>query len=248
MVWVAETDVERYLSSGITTATTPTTAQVASFITEVEDSMLTQGLGTQTTASGTQFDVMPTRGMAKETVGWMLAGSPPVTTGRIVVPPFMPIVSVTSGMFQRNKNDLSAAPDWDTLKCKDNFPSASDTDFCILFAVNKKTNQRAGYALNFYDSLPTAGYRRLRGTWVYGHNIDSDILTEYATLKVCEKVIMARLFSAQPMNLATYAGEGMSSYVNTQFEVQMRWISERTEEIERLHFPKEMAIATLQGV
>jgi len=246
--WTSEARVEALLQIDITSATDPNSTELLDWIEEVETSMLADNLGTQTTPSLTEFDVPPSHALAKETIGWFHAGLPESTQGRIVVPPYVPIVSVNSGTVSRNKASLNQAPDWELLKAKDNFPSDSDTDFMILYEVDKKTGKRLGFAFYFYNNIPEAGYRRLRGTWVYGHNVDSEILREYATLKVAEKVILARLFSAQPMNLASYTGGDMNTYVNTQFEVQLEWIRQRIGEIEKRHFPRDIPIAVLQDV
>jgi len=166
----------------------------------------------------------------------------------VVVPPYKPVVSVTSGSFYRNKATLSDTPDWEILICKDNLFGADETDFMTVKRYNHKTGNYDGVAFYFYHDIPTAGRRRVTGGWVYGYNLDSKILQEYATLKVCEKVILARLFSGNPMNLASFTGGDINSYVNTQYEAQLAWIAQRCEKLEKDHFPTEVPIATMQGI
>ena len=243
-----ETDVERYLSISISTATTPTTAQTLDFIKEVETGMLKRGWGSQTVVSGTTMTVPPSGGISYGSVKWFLSGLPAAEGGSLVIPPHLPIISVTSGTFHRNKAGLTETPDWDLLVCKDNLPDAADTDFLIVKEYNSKTDTYVGVALYFYNSAPSPGHRRLSGGWVYGYNIDAEILQEYATLKVCEKIMLARINSAQPMGLATFTGGDPAGFVNTEYEAQLRYIAGRCEEIERRHLPDDVPIGVVQGV
>ena len=209
--------------------------------------MLKEGWGTQTAVSGTVLDVEPTSAMSKGSIGWWMAGLPDTEQGRLVIPPYHPIISVTSGSFFRDTASLSQAENWSLLNCKDNVPAVTDTDFMILKKENHKTGNFDGIAFYFYNNLPAAGYRKLSGGWVYGYNVNTKILREYATLKVCEKVILARLFSGQPMNIASFTGGDMNSWMNTQFEVQLAYIQRRCDEIKKRHFPEEIPITTIQG-
>lgn len=234
--------IEALLSIDITSGTTPSEAQTDIWITQIETGMKASRLGSQTTVSGTKFDVTPTSAMAKDTIAWFKAGLPASPTGREVVPPFTPIISVTSGTMYRNKAGLNQTEDWDQLS----EGPGEDTDFIIRYDVNKKTNKRVGNSFYFYGSLPSAGKERIMCTWVYGHNIDTEILQEYATLKTSEKVILARITSAQPMNLATYTGGDFNTFVNTQYEAWLDYIEKRTTEIEEMYFPRDVPIAIMK--
>lgn len=247
--WTNISAVTGLLQITFTAATTPNTNQITDFIEDVEDGMTKSNLGTQTTISGCEFDVKPTsHAPPRDTVGWWEAGFPVSTGGIVVVPPYTPIVSVVSGSVARNKAVLTGAADWDTLVCRDNLSTAADTDFMILYDVNRKTGSRVGYAFYFYNDVPDSGRRRLRGTWVYGHNISGRILREYATLKVAEKALMARMNAAIPPNIAAYqAGSDINTFINVQTEAWLEYINGRTEEIERRHFPVEVPIVVLQG-
>lgn len=210
--------------------------------------MLKRGFGTQTTAALTKFDVAPLEAIAKGTIRWLLEGLPETEHGRIVIPPYLPIVSVNSGTVSRNTEALNAAPSWELLKGKAELPSATDTDFMILMKYNPKAGVMLGYGLYFYNKIPEAGRERLRATWVYGYNVDSKILREYATLHVSKKVVIARLMSGEPVGLASYRGPDLQEYVNTQASATLSYIDDRLREIEKNHLPQPLPIASLQGI
>jgi len=248
VLWASIDSVERFLQIDLDANTKPSDGEVLSFIEEVETSMTKERWGTQTAVSGTVMDIHPTDTINRGSVAWWLQGLPEAESGRMAIPPFLPIVSVTSGSVFKNDAGLGDTPDMELLVCKDNLPGADNTDFMIVKKFNHKTGNHDGIAFYFYHDIPAAGRRRVTGAWVYGYNVDTKILREYATLKVCEKVILARLFSGQPMNVASYTGGDMNAYVNTQFEVQLAYINTRCEAIEKRHFPSEIAIATVQGI
>jgi len=246
--WTTIQDVERFLQIVLDANSKPSDGEVLDFIEEVESGRLKEGWGTQTAVSGTVLNVEPTSAMSKGSIGWWLADFPELEQGRLVIPPYRPIVSVTSGAFFKDESSLSQAENWTLLDCKDNVPNVTGTDFMTLKKENHKTGNFDGIAFYFYNNLPAAGYRKLSGGWVYGYNVDTKILREYSTLKVCEKVILARLFSGQPMNIASFTGGDMNSWVNTQFQVQLAYIQQRCDEIRKRHLPEEMPIATIQGL
>jgi len=245
--WTSIQDVERFLQVTLDANSKPSDAEVLDFIDEIESGILKEGWGTQTAVSGTVLDVDPTSAISRGSVAWWTQGLPENSQGRVVIPPYKPIISVISGSFFKDESSLSQAENWTLLNCKDNIPSITDTDFMILKKENHKTGNFDGIAFYFYNNQPAAGYRKLSGGWVYGYNVDTKILREYATLKVCEKVILARLFSGQPMNIASFTGGDMEGWINTQFQVQMAYIQQRCDEIKKRHFPEEIAIATIQG-
>jgi hypothetical protein len=242
--WTNISAVEALLQITVSDADPPNSGQVFSWITEVENSMLARSLGTQTTLSGTMFDVFPDRGVIKDTFGWIYGTDKEIQEGFSVIPPFTPIVSIASGTMQRNKAELDDEPSWDTLKNIDEFPTVADNDYMIQYDVDKKTGKRVGYSIFFMQNQPYAGRNRLRATWTYGFNIDTQVLREYATLKVCEKVIMASLMRAKPMDVASYrVGEDFGTYVSEQFKKQLGWIRRRTKELEDKHFPANVPVS-----
>jgi hypothetical protein len=152
--WANIPSIEKIVQFDIKTDSKPTIAEVTEFIEEVETGMTANNLGTQTTLSGTQFDVFPSRGMAKNTIGWFQRGRPIGDVGRTVVPPYAPIISINSGTMQRNKASLQSTPDWETLKNVEEFPTASDNDYLINYTVNKITGKRVGYSIYFFQNHP----------------------------------------------------------------------------------------------
>lgn len=223
------------LQIDITSSTKPSTAQVTQWAQEVEDGMMERNLSISSTDALTKFDVLPTNTYDRGTVAWVYAGLPSDSDGKIIVPPFVPIVEVLSGTLSRNKSTLSETADWEILT----EGPGDDSDYVIL-RRRTRNNKYYGYAIYFYGDVPYSGRDRVRGTWTFGYNVDAQILQEYATLKVCEKVILARLMSGQPGNVATYtAGNDLNSYVNTQFETQLQYIKDRITELEKNHFPRQ---------
>lgn len=238
-------DVAELLGITIDGSSTPTSSVVSKYIDRVEAGVDARALATYTTLSGTKFDVQPTEAIAKETIGWFFAGLPETTVGRVVVPPYTPIITVLSGTLQRNKAALDQAEDWETLK----EGPGDDTDYVVLKTVNKRTQKEVGYAIFFYNRIPTAGRQRVRATWTYGYGVDSNILNEYVTLKAAEQVLLTRVMTAQPSGVAAYtAGADLNTYVNTQYEAQLSYIRERVKEIEDKYFPRETPVGVLQGV
>ena len=247
-LWSSEAAIEKQLQIEIDESTHPSSTDVNAWLEEVETDMLRQGLGTQTAVSGTMLTVSPVGGYGRESVAWFLRGLPTGEAGNVIVPPYKPIVTVTSGAFHRNQASLTSTPDWDLLICKDNLPAVSDTDFLIVKQHNHKSGNYDGVAFYFYNNLPSAGQRRLSGGWTYGHNINTKVLREYATLQVCKKVILAKLMAGEPVGLSTYRGPDLEEFMNTQTEVLMRYINSRLEELAEKHFPTEIAISVLQGI
>lgn len=230
-----ESSVEALLQIDITASTKPTTAQVNQWIQEIEDGMMEKNLAIASTDALIKFDVLPSNTYDCKTVNWVYAGLPSDSDGKIIVPPFVPIVEIFSGTLSRNNSSLEETADWDVLT----EGPGSDTDYVIL-KRRTRNNKYYGYAIYFYGDVPYSGRDRVRGTWSYGYNVDTQILQEYATLKVCEKVILARLMSGQPGNVATYtAGQDLNSYTNTQYETQLQYIKDRVSEIEKQHFPRQ---------
>ena len=246
--WVELEYVENFLQVRFNADTKPSDAEVYEVIEEVETSMLARNLGSQTTPALTRFDVPGTEGVGKDTVAWFAHGFPSTEVGRIVIPPYVPIISVNSGTVSRNKATLSQTPSWDLLVCKDNLTDADDTDFLIGKVRLTKPNKIVGMYLYFYGDGPEAGRERLRGTWVYGYNIDDEILRRYGTLKVAEEIIFRMLRSGQPPNLASFRGGDLTAYVNTDWTGTLAYIQAKCEEIERLHFPSEIPISVAQGI
>ncbi len=237
-------DVDRLLQAETTGSTKPNDDDVLHFIEETEAGIQARNLGS-TTISGAVFEV---KEWNKGTDGVVYAYPdtlPEEGEGLIVVPPYNPIITLSSGFLYKKTDALTGSGAWTLLK----EGPGTDTDYILLKRLNKLNGKYLGFGIYFYHDMPVVGYDRLRANITYGENTDSKILQEYATLKVAKKVIMARLFSGQPSNVATYtAGTGFQTYVNTQFEAQMRYIDSRIKEIEDTHFAKKLSYSLMRGV
>jgi hypothetical protein len=164
----------------------------------------------------------------------------------LIVPPYTPIISVSSGFTYLNNSSLDGTEDWE-LQVEG---PGSSTDYIVVKRLNKRTGKYLGYAIYFYGDLPIAGQSRIKANITYGENVNSKILQEFATLQVAKRVINARLYSGQPSNVATYiAGSNLQAYVNTQYEAQLRYIDARLKEISDKYFPQpSVPFAILRGV
>jgi len=228
-------DVENFLQINLKSTTTPSIAQVEDIIAQIDAQVDARRLGSTSSDVLYKFDVLDANTLVKNSVAWMEAGLPPTEQGVVVIPPFTPFSSVISGTLSTNEAELNQAENWTVLA---EGPGAS-SDFVIL-KKRARNGKYLGYALYFYSSnAPGAGYQKLRGTFMYGYNIDDEILNEWATLKVCEKTIVTMLRSATPPGIATYTGGGMSTFVNTQFDGLIDYIRIRVGEIEDRHFPSD---------
>ena len=234
-------DIENLLQIDIKVSTKPSIAQVEDYIRQVDAQIDSRRLSLHSSDVLMKIDVIDATTLVKDSIKWVQDGMPS-TGGVVVVPPLTPIIDVCSGTLSMNSADISQAASW-TLLVEG---GGDSTDFIVL-RKRAKNNKYLGYALYFYSSnAPAGGYQRLRGTWTYGYNIDEHILNEWATLKASEKVINARLFSGQPMNVASYTGGSMNTYVNTEYENQIAYIRERCREIEERYFPSDpIAVAVM---
>jgi hypothetical protein len=94
-----------------------------------------------------------------------------------------------------------------------------------------------GYALYFIDDEPPPGPKRLRMTYTYGHNIDANILGQYATLHAGVLTLLAAMGSNSPTGLRGMQTGNLGSFVSTNYNDRI--VQYRTEmaRIEILHFP-----------
>lgn len=218
----------------INDATSPSTDETLVFIEQVESQITDRALGSHTATN--QYVDVPPYGKAGGSYDWKYN----VRTGRLdwdlgegVIVPLAgmkaPIISITSCA----KNDEAAddTPSWDTLTEWDG--STDDTDYMLL----KSGLRDLGYALWFYQNYPYTGPKRLRITYSYGWNVDSDILADWATYKVAIRVLQARLNTNNPDGMAAYDGGDLGVFVPRHYKdlIAHYWASIRY--IERTHFP-----------
>jgi hypothetical protein len=242
MTYATLSSVVGLLQVEITASTKPTAVQVSSWIAQVDSTIDSRKLGTAT-VSGAIFDCPDWNSYNHEPVSTYSSEQDEENEGIMVVPPYTPIVALASGYLYRNLAGPSGAVDWDLLS----EGPGDGSDYQVARKINMKTGKYDGYAIWFYNELPVIGKNRIKANITYGYNVDSNILEEYATAVVSKKVLMARLMGGQPATVATYTGGDMGTYVNTQFEVQLKWLTDRIAEIETNYFPKSVAVGVFRG-
>jgi len=229
--YVTEAKIEGLIQFDIDATTSPSTTEVATWITEIEADADARNLGSYTATDQT-VDV-PARldWPAKNTIAWLYA----ITgkrfaeiSNRVVIPPYLPIISITS--LSRNTADYTAEPDWEALT---EGPGSGDS--YIILKRNTKTDQYLGFALYFYQNTPYTGYQKVKMTYSYGWNLSTDIIGEWCTLKVALKVLDAVMHGTTPIGAGDY---GMLD-IRVGIDPARRRVDllARIEEIERLYFP-----------
>ena len=93
-----------------------------------------------------------------------------------------PIISITS--LYKNDEDLTDTPSWEEFV----EGPGDDSDFILL----RSGRGNHGYALYIYDDEPSSGPKRLKMTYTWGYNIDSDILADYPAYR------SRRIYSVRP--------------------------------------------------
>jgi len=229
--YATEAKVEAITQFDINNTTSPSTTEVAQWITEIEKDAEARKLGSYT-ATDQLIDV-PARldWPAKDTIAWLYAISGKRymdAATRIVIPPFIPIISITS--LSRNKAAYTAEPDWEALT---EGPGSGDS--YILLKKETKGSKFLGFAIYFYQNPPDIGYQRIKMTYTYGWNIDSEIIGEWCTLKVALKVLDAVMNATSPIGVGDYGVQDVR--VGIDPKRRRGDILERIKELETLYFP-----------
>jgi len=231
--------VEGLTQITIDATTSPSTNETLDFIEEIETDVKERNLYTRT-ATDEYVDVAPTSAYpGSYNVSWDIKRDSLSFTGAegvIVTLPNVkrPIISITT----LSKND--EAPDdtasWDALT----EGPADGSSFILLTTGNKAS----GYALWFYDNIPLAGPKRLKMTYTYGHNLNTEVLDRYSTLGVGIKVLQARRGTSAADGLTEFDGGTMGVFVPTQYSTRIAEYRDEMKEIEKNHFPSpELAMA-----
>lgn len=220
--------------------TNPTTDQIAQWITEVEADADAMGIG-EYTLTDQLVDVYPKLGTPSvNTIAWLekAAGiSYDEITNLIIIPPFTPVVSISS--LSKRTSSLGSTDAWEALT----EGTTADTDFIIL-KKRTKTKKYLGFAVYFHHDNPEPGYQRVKMTYNYGWNLSTDIIGEWCTLKVALKVFQALQEAETPTASAQYAIENTNISLNLDARVAL--VKVRIEELEDKYFPeKELGIALL---
>jgi hypothetical protein len=220
--------IQSLLQIKIESDTHPNITDVLSWIEEVETDLKDKSLGTYTTSGYVTFDFPYTNKTWKDTVALRYSDIPVNIVGKVVSLPFSPIISITS--MDYNAASLDTATDWTQLT---EGPGV-DSDFIIL-----KDTDNNGYALFLYgSSIDNYGRQKLRASYTYGHAVEAVVLREYATLKVCKKVLFARVMSAQPVGISKYRGPDLQEFINTELTDIESKLDDRIKEIEDQLLPQ----------
>lgn len=235
MTYTTEAKVEGVTQFAITDSTEPTTTQVAVWIAEVDADIDARGLGSTAIESWQSEDIEKVDVVEKDTVefieyvqryGWS------DLKGVFWFPAFSPIISIQN--LEKRTSDLDATEAWSALT----EGPGSGSDF-IIIKRKSKTNQYLGVAVYFYsDDKPNAGPLRIRAKYTYGWNINTNVLSEYATLQVGLKVLDALREANVPYGAGDY-GIG-DVRVGPEDMQRKRWnMIRRIKEIEDRYFPQQ---------
>jgi hypothetical protein len=214
--------------------TTPTTTQITQWITEVEKDVDTRCLASYTLTDQI-VDILPELNYpAKGTIAWLEAigglAYDEIDTS-VFIPPFLPLVSVTS--LYRRTSAITETAVWELLT---EGPGSSGS-FMIL-KKRTKTNQYLGFCLYFYQNQPDVGLGRVKMTYVYGWNLSSDIIGEWCTLKVALKVFEALKEANTPYGSSDYSLMDLRVGL-TDIETRQRGAISRIKELEENYFPSQ---------
>ncbi len=227
-------------SDGVSTS--PTTAQITQWITEVEADADARALGSYT-LTDELVDVLPGQNYPDvDSIAWLQALSHDHFSyyglgNLIVIPPFTPIISIAS--LSRRVSMLGSSDSYESLT----EGTSSGTSYIIL-KKRTKTNKFLGFALFFHHNNPFPGYQKIKMTYNYGWNLDTNIIGEWCTLKVALKVFNALQEAETPTASQQYAIENTNISLNLDARVKL--VKDRIEEIENKYFPqKELGIALI---
>ncbi|MHA1742537.1 MAG: hypothetical protein ACTSVD_10665 [Candidatus Thorarchaeota archaeon] len=149
-----------------------------------------------------------------------------------------PIISITA--LYKNDEDPDDPPNWEQLT-----EGPGDGSHFMLLKSGRK---EWGYALWFYDEEPEEGPKRLKLDYTYGFNIDSNILSDYCTMGVAIKVLLARMGTNEADGLAYLEGGDLGSYMNTNYRERIAILKQEMREIEEKYFPSSSKHSEVSAV
>lgn len=238
--YTSETKVEAELQTDLSNSTKPTSAQVLVWIEEEEAYIDEIGLG-QKTASNVTIDVpeeLEMEAPPQGTISWFEWISYDYErwsrSGRKVCPELVPIVTMTSAY--RRTSGLGDTEVWSSLT------EGLANDYVVLQGRTRAGLR--GYAFYFFDNLPSSGVQRVKATYTYGLGLATNLLSEYATWKVCVRVLFALSNTSSPTGTRQFVG-GLQSYVPTQYAAKATQLAERILKWESEWVRKEPGVAVL---
>lgn len=231
--WVTESKIESLTTLTIDDTSIPNRTQVAQYITEAEARITDRALGSHTATD--QYIDVPSGGGIAGRYQWVYYVKDDrlrteISRGRIV--PLQgikaPIISISA--CAKNDQDPSNAASWTTLT----EGPGDGSDYMLLTSGLKDL----GYALWFYDNEPLIGPKRLKLTYTYGYNVDSDVLGDWGTYIVGIKVLQTRKNSGQIDGMSSYDGGDLGDYVPRHYMELIKSYRDSMREIEREHFSR----------
>ena len=219
--------------------TTPTETQVLTWIEEVEADADARFLASYTVTDQI-IDVDPKLNYPpKGTIAWLEAiagaGFEEANAG-VLIPPFKPVVSVTS--IYRRTTSLTETAVWELLT-----EGPGSTASFIIMKKPTKTGQYLGVAIFFYQNEPYVGFGRLKMTYIYGWNLNTTIIGEWCSLKVALKVLEALKEANTPVGSGDYSLMDLRIGL-VDIETRAKGIIKRVEELEEHYFPsKKLGLA-----
>ena len=257
-LFTSEEDVESLTQLTITDASVPTSTELLDFIQQVEARVTERGLATHT-APDIYVDV-PTQESVGSEYNWarqsysrfvyrIRQGQFNFNTASGLIIPLgniqHPVIAVTT--IHKNDEYPDDAPSWDLLVQWNGV--VDDSSFMLL--KNTENQRRYGYAIFMYNAFPIVGPKRLKMTYTYGYNVDTEILKEWCTYQAAIKTLEARMGTNSVDGLSWAADSGdLGQFVNTQYAERISLMRLRIAEIEIDHFPtdqEERALAVAFG-
>ena len=207
----------------------PNSSQVIEWIQQVEAEMNSKGYATES-LTGVIMDVP--EGNAEYTDilarSWIYDNASQYTGGLIVALPNTPFISVAN--VQRNLQGYTQDANWEDLT----EGPADGSDFLIIKSKYKAGLR--GIGLFFYQKAPKSGYQRLKLDYVWGYDLPSNVLNEYATAKVSLMLLYSKYMRKEPVFNLNIAG--LRTELN-EFTGVHKFIIDRIEQIEQDWLPNQ---------
>jgi len=231
--YTSEEKVEALTSLTITASSKPTSTQLSTWITEVEAEITDRALGSHT-ATDAYLDV-PEESEAERLYDYNYAVDTDrltINEGRTRRVPLTnakrPIISITK--LYKNDESPDSTASWDELTEGPGVDGSS-------FLMQQSGYKQHGYIIEFYDNHPIPGPKRIKWTYVYGENIDTNILSRWATLKVAVLVLAARMGTNSVDGITYIDGGDLGIQMNTRYNERIALYRDEIADIERNHFP-----------
>jgi len=233
--YVSEEDIENLTQLTFTTTSKPTSAHVNQIISEVEAKIIDRQLGVHR-ATNEYIDV-PWGTEGKGVYNWVYdSDTDNIQFGESLKGAIVPLTNIRRPLIQiitleKNDEAYTNTPSWEALT----EGPADGADYLLLTGGPKQN----GYAIVFVDNSPVSGPKRLRVTYDYGHNINSEILKTYCKKYVGIDVLQERMGTSSTDQLGYLDAGGFGLAMNQRYVERIdQWKADITD-IEERHFPKD---------